>query len=85
MAARITSPRRRTFKTRSQQTGFSKVSEGGKILKKDGPQFSVLNYAISKYAISKYAGFLPVTNELLEDSDENITRVLTEWIGDEAA
>lgn len=74
-----TSKGRRTFKTRSQQTGFSKVSEGGKIGKKAGPQFSVLNYAISKYA-----GFLPVTNELLEDSDENITQVLTEWIGDEA-
>lgn len=74
-----TSKGRRTFKTRSQQTGFSKVSEGGKIAKKSGPQFSILNYAISKYA-----GFLPVTNELLEDSDENITQVLTEWIGDEA-
>lgn len=74
-----TSKGRRTFKTRSQQTGFSKVSEGGKIGKKAGPQFSVLNYAISKYA-----GFLPVTNELLEDSDENITQVLTEWIGDES-
>lgn len=70
---------RRTFKTRSQQTGFTKVSEGGKIPKKSGPQFSVLNYSIGKYA-----GFLPVTNELLEDSDENITQVLTEWIGDEA-
>ena len=70
---------RRTFKTRSQQTGFQKVAEGGKIPKKDSPQFSILNYAVSKYA-----GFLPVTNELLEDSDENITQVLTEWIADEA-
>ena len=70
---------RRTFKKRAQQTGFAKVAEGGKIPKKNGPQFSVLNYAISKYA-----GFLPVTNELLEDSDENITQVLTEWIADEA-
>lgn len=70
---------RRTFKTRSQQTGFAKVSEGGKIPKKASPQFTVMNYAISKYA-----GFLPVTNELLEDSDENITQVLVEWIGNEA-
>lgn len=74
-----TSKGRRTFKNRSQQTGFAKVGEGGAIPKKASPQFSVLNYAISKYA-----GFLPVTNELLEDSDENITQVLTEWIGDEA-
>lgn len=70
---------RRTFKTRSQQTGFAKVSEGGRIPKKASPQFTVMNYAISKYA-----GFLPVTNELLEDSDENITQVLVEWIGNEA-
>lgn len=32
-----TSKGRRTFKTRDQQTGFSKVSEGGKIAKKSGP------------------------------------------------
>lgn len=70
---------RRTFKKRSQQTGFSKVAEGSKIPKKDSPQFSILNYEISKYA-----GFLPVTSELLEDSDANITQILTEWIGDEA-
>lgn len=74
-----TSKGRRTFKKRSQQTGFSKVAEGGKIAKKDSPQFKVLNYTISKYA-----GFMPVTNELLEDSDENITAVMTEWIADEA-
>lgn len=74
-----TSKGRRTFKKRSQQTGFSKVAEGGKIAKKDSPQFKVINYTISKYA-----GFMPVTNELLEDSDENITAVMTEWIADEA-
>jgi len=70
---------RRTFKKRSQQTGFSKVSEGGKIQKKNGPQFSTI-----AYAIEKYAGFMPVTGELLEDSDENITALLVEWLGDEA-
>lgn len=38
---------RRTFKKRTQQTGFTKVAEGGKIPKKNSPQFSILNYAIS--------------------------------------
>ena len=70
---------RRTFKKRSQQTGFTKVAEGGKIGKTAGPQFEVMSYEIGKYA-----GFLPVTNELLEDSDENITALMVEWIGDEA-
>lgn len=66
---------RRTYQTRAQLTGFSLVAEAGKIGKVDGPQFSVLSYTIQKYA-----GFFPVTNELLADSDQNITSVLTQWI-----
>ena len=69
----------RTFKKRSQQTGFQKVGEGGKIGAKATPQFERLDYAIGKYA-----GYFPVTNELLEDSDAAITSVLTAWIGDES-
>lgn len=69
----------RTFKKRSQQTGFVKVGEGGKIGKKATPQFERLTYEIEKYA-----GYFPVTNELLSDSDENITNTLIEWIGDES-
>ncbi|MCD8124268.1 MAG: phage major capsid protein [Lachnospiraceae bacterium] len=69
----------RTFKKRAQQTGFSKVGEGAAIGAKDTPQFERI-----EYKISKYAGYFPVTNELLADSDANITNVLTEWIGDES-
>ena len=69
----------RTFKKRSQQTGFQKVGEGAKIGAKATPQFERLDYAIGKYA-----GYFPVTNELLEDSDAAITSVLTAWIGDES-
>lgn len=69
----------RTFKKRAQQTGFSKVGEGGKIGKKDTPQFERMDYEIAKYA-----GYFPVTNELLEDSDAAITSVLIAWIGDES-
>ena len=69
----------RTFKKRSQQTGFTKVGEGGKIGAKNTPQFERIDYEISKYA-----GYFPVTNELLADSDANIASTLIEWIGDEA-
>ncbi|WP_279159616.1 phage major capsid protein [Thomasclavelia cocleata] len=69
----------RTFKKRSQQTGFQKVGEGAKIGKKNTPQFERINYEISKYA-----GYFPMTNELIEDSDENLTKTLIEWIGDES-
>lgn len=69
----------RTFKKRSQQTGFVKVGEKGKIGAKATPQFERITYEIEKYA-----GYFPVTNELLSDSDASITKTLIEWIGDES-
>lgn len=69
----------RTYKKRSQQTGFTKVGEGAKIPGGNTPQFERIDYEIDKYA-----GYFPVTNELLEDSDANITGTLTAWIGDES-
>lgn len=69
----------RTFKKRSQQTGFTKVGEGGKITSKSTPQFERIDYVISKYA-----GYLPITNELLEDTDTNIVNIIIEWLGDES-
>ena len=69
----------RTFKKRSQQTGFTKVGEGGKITKNSTPQFERIDYEISKYA-----GYLPITNELLEDTDINIVNTIVEWLGDES-
>lgn len=69
----------RTYKKRSQQTGFTKVGEGAKISGGNTPQFERINYEIEKYA-----GYFPATNELLEDSDANITGTLTAWIGDDS-
>lgn len=69
----------RTFKKRSQQKGFTKVAEGGNISKTSKPEFG--RY---EYNIEKYAGYLPVTAELLDDSDEKIVAVVTEWIADES-
>lgn len=69
----------RTYKKRSQQQGFSKVAEGGKITAGTTPQFERLSYEIEKYA-----GYFAVSNELLVDSDTNITNTLIQWIGDES-
>lgn len=69
----------RTFKKKAQQTGFVQVGEGGKIGAKNTPQFERLTYEIKKYA-----GYFPVTNELLADSDANIVNELITWIGDES-
>lgn len=69
----------RTYKKRAQQTGFTKVGEGAKIPAGNTPQFERVGYEIEKYT-----GYYPVTNELLEDSDANITDALIIWIGDES-
>lgn len=69
----------RTFKARANQTGFTKVAEAGTIGAGTTPTFERI-----EYDIDKYAAYYPVTNELLADSDANITNILTEWIGDES-
>ena len=70
---------RRTFQKRAQQQPFAKVAEGGKFTKRTAPQFEVLSYSVEKYG-----GYMPVTNELLEDSDANITAIMVAWLGDAA-
>ena len=70
---------RRTYKNRAQHTGFAEVGEGGKIGKTATPTFEII-----EYTIRKFAGFLPVTNELLEDSDAAIANTIIAWLGEEA-
>ena len=67
----------RTYKTRSQQTGMTKVSEGNALTAKDGPTFTRV-----EYKVEKYGDIFPATNELLEDTDANITGTLVNWIAD---
>ena len=43
------------------------------------PQFTRIDYAIKKYA-----GYLPVTNELLADSDAAIANTIMQWLADES-
>lgn len=68
----------RVFKKRSQQTGFVEVEEGGNIPETASPKFTRL-----QYQVKKYAGFLKVTNELLQDSDQAIEDTIVRWLGDE--
>lgn len=68
----------RTYQKRAQHKGLRRVGEGSKIPKTDKPQFSRLTYNIGKFA-----GFLPVTNELLKDSDANIVSTVVGWLADE--
>lgn len=70
---------KRTIKKRGQHQGFTTVGEAAKFGKSATPQFAVL-----EYNIEKRGGYLPVTNELLEDSDNNIAATAEEWLADEA-
>ena len=70
---------RRTIKKRGQHQGFVTVAEAAKFGKTATPQFTTLSYDVEKRG-----GYLPVTNELLEDSDNNIATVVQEWLADEA-
>ena len=70
---------RRIFQTKASHSGFSSVNEAAAIGQASAPQFGKIDYTIDKYA-----GILPVTDELLADSDANITDVLVSWLGDES-
>lgn len=70
---------RETYKKKGEYTGFTSIGEGGKIPKKDSPKFSKLDWKVTKYG-----GYLPVTNELLEDSDEDIEAVIIDWLANES-
>ena len=67
----------RVFQKKGHSVGFAEVSENGKIQATDKPEFLPMSYKIKKYA-----GYLPVTNELLDDSDAAIRSVITKWLGD---
>lgn len=69
---------RRTFVSKANHTGFSLVAEQGAIGQSNIPQFAPISYTVKKYA-----GYLPVTNELLADSDANISNFLIDWLGKE--
>lgn len=69
----------RTFKQRKAREGFAKVLENGKFEAGVTPQFERLTYSISKYG-----GYFVMTDELIEDSDENIVNIVVEDIGEEA-
>lgn len=67
----------RTYQKKAQTEAFIDLDENGAITKKiTAPQFERVSYAIQDRA-----GFMPVSNDLIHDSDANITAIVTEWLG----
>jgi HK97 family phage major capsid protein len=58
---------------------FADVDEYGTIGNTDNPKFTPINYSVRKRA-----GILPLTNELIADTDQNIIQYVTNWIGRKA-
>lgn len=68
----------RTMERRAEHTPFAPLSEYGDpnaMQEIDSPKFDRISYAIEDYA-----GFLPVYNSVLEDSDTALENYLIQWI-----
>lgn len=66
---------KRTYEKKSTMVGFSDIAEGEELSEMDTPQFERIGYDIQDRG-----GWLPLTNDLLNDTDQNITAVITRWI-----
>ncbi|MGG2990114.1 phage major capsid protein [Geobacillus stearothermophilus] len=60
-------------------TPFALIDEYGVLPETDNPKFVAVSYSVKKRG-----GILPITNELLTDSDQNIINYITRWIGKKA-
>lgn len=55
--------------------GFTKVAEMGTISRDDKPAFEQIKYTIEDYAL-----IVPVSNDLLRDTDQNLIAYLSRWL-----
>ena len=59
--------------------GFTKVAEMGAISKDDKPAFAKVEFTVEDYAL-----IVPVSNDLLKDTDQNLLAYLSRWLGKKA-
>lgn len=64
----------RTLEVRADSTPLLKVAEMGTIQETDKPQFDR-----KEYGIEDYAGFLPISNDLLADTDQGLLTFIAQW------
>jgi len=65
----------RVLEADNAMTPFQVVNEYGTVQEMDNPKFVPISYQLVKRA-----GYLPLTNELLADTDQNILNYVTRWI-----
>lgn len=63
---------------RGEYKGFGPIEEGGKIPKVPAPKYGSIDWKVVKYG-----GYMPVTNELLEDNDAEVANDMIDWLANE--
>ena len=67
----------RTYQKKTTPNTFVDIDENGNITEEiEAPKFERV-----PYAIQDRAGFMPVSNDLVADSDANIMEIVAEWLG----
>ena len=67
----------RTYQKKADADVFVDLDENGAITKEiAAPQFERITYSIQDRA-----GFMPVSNDLVSDSDANIVAIVSDWLG----
>ena len=67
----------RTYQAKTDADVFVDLDENGAITKEiEAPKFERVTYSIQDRA-----GFMPVSNDLIADSDANIVALVAEWLG----
>lgn len=67
----------RTYQKKADADVFVDLDENGAITKEiAAPQFERITYSIQDRA-----GFMPVSNDLVSDSDANIVQIISDWLG----
>lgn len=69
----------RVLEKDEEMVPFQDVDEYGLIGETDNPKFVQISYSLKKRA-----GILPLTNELIADTDQNIEQYVTNWISKKA-
>lgn len=66
----------RTYQTKKRAKGFQTLASGA-IAETESPTFERV-----EYSVVKRAGYIPVDNDLVDDSDANIEALVTQWLSE---
>ena len=67
----------RVYRNKNTSAAFTQVAEGGRI-----PLASSPSYSIVDYTIKDFGGIIPVTNDLMADSDVNIEKEIVKHLAE---